>query len=380
MLVTASPTTLLDDLLDRIGVKLQLSQTAYDLAVQRYITIAKWLRADGSPLAKYKPDIYSQGSLRIRTTVKPRGRNEFDLDLVCEFQIGPDTFLDPIELLDLVEERLRANDLYKDKVERMNRCIRITYKNDFHMDILPARPNPSGCLYGEHCVAVPDCDADDWKPSNPKGYALWFENAAREAVVKFRRMVEPVPEQQAYEDLATLNRVVQLIKRRRDVSFEKSSVRPPISIVLTTLAAQNYSGHTSVFEAMSVVLSGIVSMIPDMAEGRLKVVNPTNPAEDLSERWEDEPEAYVAFVSWINAFRSEWESLSSQRGIHNIKAVLEKMFGERVTKEVVEEYIKSFDAPRQSEQLAVEKGTGLIVPATSSAATTIPRNTFYGDE
>jgi predicted ATP-binding protein involved in virulence len=159
-------------------------------------------------------------------------------------------------------------------------------------------------------------------------------------------------------------------------------LRPPISIVLTTLAAQNYGGHTSVFEAMSVILNGIVSMIPDLAEGRLKVENPTNPEEDLSERWEDEPEAYVAFVSWINTFRAEWEALSKQHGtgLHKIKVALEKMFGERVAKEVVEEYIRSFDEPRQTGQLAVEKGTGLIVPATSSAATMIPRNTFYGDE
>lgn len=381
MVLATSPTTELDDLLDRVGRKLQLSQTAYEQAVDRYGSVTRWLSADGSPLAKYNPDIYPQGSLRIGTTVKPRGRNEFDLDLVCEFQADPNAFPDPIDLLDLVEGRLNDNDLYRGKVKRMNRCIRLVYANEFHMDILPACPSASVCLYGEHCVVVPDCDADGWKPSNPKGYALWYEDAARRAVVVFRKSVEPVPQQQAYDELAALNRVVQLIKRHRDIFFEDAPKgRAPISIVLTTLAAQNYRGHSSVTEAMSVILNGIVGMIPDLAAGRLKVQNPTNPAEDLSEKWGGDPEAYLAFVSWVTGFRDRWGELTQQRGLPNVRAILEKMFGERVAKEVVEDHLKSLDGPRQSGGLAVERGTGTIVSAASSSATVIPRNTFYGSE
>src|SRR2546421_3670556 len=174
MVVAISPMTQLDDLLDRIGIKLQLSPTAYDLTVVRYGAIADWLRAEGSPLAEYELEIYPQGSLRIDTTVKLRGRKEFDLDFVCEFRVDPSVFRDPIKLLDMIEARLRAHGTYKHMVERKNRCIRIMYANEFYMDILPACPSPSICLYGEHCVVVPDCAADDLKPSNPKGYALWY--------------------------------------------------------------------------------------------------------------------------------------------------------------------------------------------------------------
>lgn len=380
MVVATSPTTQLDDLLDRIGVKLQLSSTAYDLAVARYKAIADWLRAEGSPLAGYELEIYPQGSMRIGTTVKLRGCQEFDLDFVCEFRVDPSVFPDPIKLLDLIEARLRAHGTYATMVERKNRCIRVMYANEFYMDILPACPSTSVCLYGEHCVVVPDCAADDWKPSNPKGYALWYEDRARRAVIELRKGIEPLPEQQAYEDLATLNRVVQLIKRRRDVFFEKAPKgRAPISIVLTTLAAQNYLGHASVSEALGVILDGILRMIPDVTQGRLKVVNPTNPDEDLSERWGYDPEAYLAFVSWVGGFRAEWSELMRQRGLPNVKSALEKMFGERVTKEVVEEQLRAYDSPRQDGGLGVMKGTGLIVPASSSA-TTIPRNTFYGGE
>src|SRR6266496_1625377 len=208
MLVSTAAAVQLDDLLDRIGIKLQLSDTAYERAEEHYKAIATLLRQPGSAVAKYRPDIYPQGSLRIGTTVKLRGRNEFDLDFVCEFQADPRIFPDPTVLLDIIEGILRANGIYREKVERKNRCIRVIYADEFYMDILPACPNPSTGLYGEHCVIVPDCSAQDWKHSNPKGYALWFENRAKEAVVKFRKAIEPLPEQQSYEELATLTRVV----------------------------------------------------------------------------------------------------------------------------------------------------------------------------
>jgi len=378
VIATSSSTAQLDDLLNRIGVKLQLSPSAYELSVARYKTIAAWLQAEGSPLAMYELEVYPQGSLRIGTTVKLRGRKEFDLDFVCEFQVDPGVFPDPIKLLDLIEARLRANATYRSMVERKNRCIRLTYANEFYMDILPACPKPSVGLYGEHCVVVPDCDADDWKPSNPKGFPLWYESKARAAIVTFSKSVEPLPGQQSYEDLATLNRVVQLLKRGRDIFFDgQPDGGAPISIVLTTLAAQNYLGHTSVSDAMGIVLAGIVEMIPDVAWGRLKVTNPTNPAEDFSERWDADPEAYLAFVSWIKEFKAKWEGLRGQTSIPSVKSSLEKMFGERIATEVVEEHVKAYEQPRESGRLGVEKGTGIIVSAGASA-TTIQRNTFFG--
>jgi hypothetical protein len=379
MVVSTAATTQIDDLLYRIGGKLQLSETAYGLAEERYRAIAALLQ-NSSRLAKYKPDIYPQGSLRIGTTVKLRGRREFDLDFVCEFQASAEMFPDPVLLLDIVEEILRSNGLYKDKIERKNRCIRIIYADEFYMDILPACPNPRPGPYGDTCVLVPDCNAQAWKHSNPKGFASWYETQARQAVVAFRKAIEPLPEQQSYEDLTALNRVVQLVKRHRDIFFEGEPKHAPISIVLTTLAAQTYLGQTSVSEAMMRVLNGICALIPNEVHGRMRVLNPTNTNEDLSERWDEQPEAYLAFVSWIRRFAKTWEGLLNAHGLQNVKAVLEGMFGERVAGVAVQEHIKAFEVRRQAGQLAVERGSGLIVPATVASSIAIPRNTFYGDE
>jgi hypothetical protein len=376
MLVTESAVSQLDDLLERIGVKLQISPTAHKQAKKRYKTIGAWLGAEGSPLAQYEPWIYSQGSLKIGTTVKPIGRNEYDLDLVCEFQMDWRLFPEPVKLLDIVWDRLYSNETYRPMIERMNRCIRINYANEFHMDILPACPKPEA---GLHCVVVPDCDAEDWKDSNPKGYALWFEAKAKQALAEFKRKnAEPLPEQQTFEELEPLKRAVQLMKRHRDVVFEKTSKLAPISIVLTTLAADHYQGQSSVNEALRGILDGIMASIPK--NERLYILNPTNPREDLSERWDDHPERYRAFVNFIRDFRNRWGKLNEQRGIQNIKVVLENMFGESIAKEVITEHIKAFDMARADGGLGVRKGSGIIGSATSAASIPVQRNTFYGEE
>lgn len=375
-------TAQLDDLLHRVGVKLQLSETAYRLAQSRYQTIAEWLSAQNSPFAAIPLNIFPQGSLRINTTIKPLARSEYDLDLVCLVVVNPENFKPPTILLDALEYRLRQHGLYKDMLERKNRCIRVKYANQFHLDILPACPNPSNGLHGHHCVLVPDSHAQAWKHSNPKGYAQWFEQRAEEAFANFKeRHIEPLQEQQSYAELATLQRVVQLMKRYRDISLAKHpEKRRPISIVLTTLAATAYTGHPSVTEALLNILDRISYQIPDITSGqRLIVLNPTNDREDLSERWDDDPEAYLLFVDWVNDFRRGLRTLLATSGLHHIKGALEKMFGETIAYEAVAEHLKFYEGQRQQGTLATQRNTGLIVPATITATTQIRSNTFFGN-
>jgi hypothetical protein len=210
MLLTQSFSYQFDDLLTRICSKLQISPTQHQLAETRYHAIGEWLSADGSRLAKYNPQIYAQGSLRIGTTVKPLFAQEYDLDLVCEIHVDPLLFPNPVELLNLVEGRLREHQIYNEMIERKNRCIRINYAGDFHLDILPACPDTAS---GATCVVVPDREARCWKHSNPKGFASWFDATAAEVRPEFKRFAEPLPEQVAAEDMVVLKLVVQLLKR-----------------------------------------------------------------------------------------------------------------------------------------------------------------------
>ena len=118
------------------------------------------------------------------------------------------------------------------------------------MDILPACRDDYN---GGTCIQVPDRDLRHWKPSNPIAYADWFKNASRRIIVKFsdslqglivaEATVEPLPALQATEEKTMLQLVVQFLKRWRDVHYANSEY-PPISIVLTTLAADLYTGSS----------------------------------------------------------------------------------------------------------------------------------------
>lgn len=373
MFLTESFGLQLDDLLDRICSKLQISVTQRQLAEDRYNAIGNWLSASESPLAAVKPLIYPQGSLRIGTTVHPLAHQEYDLDLVCEVQIDWRRVKNPVVLLNAVEARLSQHDTYKTMLERKNRCIRVKYAKEFHLDILPACPDSAS---GADCVVVPDREAKEWKPSNPKGYASWFESKARFFKVALAERVVPLPGEEPVALKAPLKLAVQLLKRWRDVTYAKDPATAPISIVLTTLAGQCYGNQESVNDALKGVLDGFVAGLPP--KGRLVVLNPANLQEDLSERWDKDPTAYYAFVSGITTFQKLWRELSQRQGIPQIVAALEGLFGEDLAKSVVAEQTKAIENQRSQQKLAVQKSSGTLTSVTTVGSLPLRPNTFHG--
>jgi len=90
----------LDELLDAICEKLQLSPTEYQLAERRYEGIGTYIDRHKLP-APFRPRVYPQGSVALGTTMRPKGRQEHDIDLVCELRIEPAAVPNPIAVLDL---------------------------------------------------------------------------------------------------------------------------------------------------------------------------------------------------------------------------------------------------------------------------------------
>jgi hypothetical protein len=140
-LIEASSTQILDDVLIRICDLMQLSSTQFSLAEQHYHAICEWLGARESVLYLYQPDLYPQGSVALGTTVRPQRGDEYDVDLVCELAIDPKSVTRPVQLLDLIEARMRESERYRNRLERKKRCLRVNYEHDFHLDILPGCPD-----------------------------------------------------------------------------------------------------------------------------------------------------------------------------------------------------------------------------------------------
>lgn len=366
----------IDDLLMRICAELQLDEKLYQLAETTYRAVGTWLESQ-ILVSQLRPRIYPQGSMLLGTTVRPLLGDEFDLDFVCEFNCGTSGFAEPIDALNTIELAMKSNSIYRPKVERMNRCIRLNYAHNFHLDILPACRDVQK---GGTCVLVPDRKLGTWTPSNPKGFGAWFERSASQMVRRtLMDKAAPIPVQQNAQHKPPLKLCVQLWKRRRDIRYRSDPEIAPVSVALTTLAGLIYRGEQSVMVAMGRILDetvrGIRSSYP-----RLVVLNPSNTDEDLSERWDSNRSAYREFVNGAAEFDAQWKALAQLRGIDKIARALEQLFGEEIAKRVVEKQTRDIEAKRNRNELGISKATGILAALAGPSVERIRPNTFYGEE
>jgi len=227
------------DLLEKVCDFLELSPSQYALAKQRYVGLGAFLAASEEPVLR-TVSIFLQGSTALRTTVKPIGVNEHDVDLVAHVP-DLDVNVSPAALKKSLGDRLRGSGHYAPLLEEMPRCWRLNYANEFHMDITPAIPNPA-CRFGGDLV--PDKTLRIWMASNPRGYKLLFERRAKLApVIRLRKRiaadsVEPYPQPGGFKGI--LRRTVQISKRHRDMTFVDDPDLAPLSVIITTLLARSY--------------------------------------------------------------------------------------------------------------------------------------------
>lgn len=360
----------LDALLFDICEELQLARTRYDVAVERYGTANRLLEKAGSPFQFLRPRIFPQGSMALGTTCKPVD-GPHDLDFVL--QIDPLRWpLHPLAGLNALYEFLRSNETYRGMISLKNRVVRLTYADEFYMDILPAYTDH---VSGGTCILVPDRQKLSLCPSNPEGFIRWFHNRC---FTRRRLLLEkamPVPPQQTVDEKEPLQLAVQLLKRWRDLAFDDSCA--VISVVLTTLAGTHYSGEESVSEALSAILAGIVKAIDvaDLFDKRIVVRNPSNIEEDFAERWDSNPNAYDEFKRGVRQFERNWSAIVV--GGRETNKELEKLFGEYVRSALIKRGQRLHEA-RKAGSLAV--GTTGAITGLGPGATSVPRNVFHGDE
>jgi hypothetical protein len=286
--------------------------------------------------------------------------------------------VDPVSVLKAVESRLKENEKLISIIQIKNRCIRLNYAGDFHLDVVPACP-----LNGNRdgFIKIPDRDLRDWRDSNSKGYANWFEERSKTFEVFMAKAafadMESLPEHEEVNEKPPLKKTVQLMKRHRDIYFQHYPQSAPVSILLTTLAGQEYQGEPSTRLALSTVLDGISRRLEE-GKGRISVFNPVNPSEDLSEKWRNDPQLYNKFLTWFNEFSRRWKSLNNTIGLPGIAAILRELFGEEVTDYAIDEQAEFVEKNRKNSTLKVAS-SGLIISKRDSGNIVKP-NTFYGSK
>jgi len=334
--------------LANIADSLDIPESKYEEAVSRYNSIGEWLDANDSKLHIYKPTIYPQGSFSLGTMVKPiNDSDEYDVDLVCYLKINKYN-ITKADLKNMVGDRLRENETYKNMIKEGKRCWTLNYANEFHMDILPAIPDYEK---QNDCILITDKRLVEWQKSNPKGYALWFidrmrvifEQRKAALAESIRANVEDVPD---YKVRTPLQRAVQILKRHRDIYFDGNDNKP-ISIIITTLAAHAYQNEADLFEALTNIINGMTK--PENLkgqQGQYYIPNPTNPEENFAEKWNDDATLPKVFFAWLSQLKSDIEAAIEQTDISEIKESFIPIFGEGITKTAFEKLESTTDTTK----------------------------------
>lgn len=364
---------LLNRLLFAGAEELDLTPTQYTRAVGHYQAVGEYLAEQGSPLEAYLPVVFAQGSMAIGTATKPIGRDEFDLDLMCQLQIHSKT--NPADVKRVVGERLRAHDTYRKMLREKNRCWRLIYAGEFHMDIIPGIPDSRE--QSLTALLVPDKELLCWKETDPKGYEAWFLDRARITVIDretVRAEVEPAPSPPNRRQKLPLQVVVQLLKRHRDLLFGDDD-DAPISIIITTLAGLAYDGSQSIIGALSDVIDRMPLYIRRTDQGAPVIENPVNARENFADKWVTHPRRERCFFEWITRTRRDFKEFEAAR-LSSLQDPLSTWVGQPAAMRAIKSYALTMQQLRNS-GIAVSAVTGELASGSAHAATS-PRHTFFG--
>ncbi len=380
-------------LLEKACDQLEWTHTQDESARQQYGAIGNWLGSSALPLLTCTR-IYPQGSVAHGTTVRPIGKNEYDVDLIA-FLTGATKWTSPAFVKQIIGDRLRANGLYRDKLEEMPRCWRINYANNFHLDITPSIRNPDCPNGGE---LVPDKNLGEWKPSNPQGFCDRF--AARALL----RPVRPLAKRSALAAAAdaeivpfptkatvrgVLRRAVQLLKRHRDIDFQTLDTSlAPLSIIITTLAskAYEYCVTSFVYENDFDLLLDTVRYMPHFIERRVIfgelhyfIWNETTQGENFAEKWNKERSRADQFYRWHSVALHEFTRLLEFEGLDAMASELGGYLGNDLARATVKELTDTVSFARRSGTLVAGASGLAAASATTARAAPVLANTFYGN-
>lgn len=355
----------LERLLVEVARQLQLPKTAESALRSEFSKLTRYLTVGN--LAGYQPSLYAQGSFRIGTTVRPLGGEEFDLDFIVELLAPPSH--DPTHIYELVARELERHPDYRGHIERKDRCIRLSFPGQYHIDVVPAVPAV------RDGIEIPDKGADglSWKYTDPKGYIRWFEAASLPTHLrKEHASVAPLPPEETVLSKTALQVGVQLLKRHHQLHTPEEKLRTP-SIVLTTIAGLDAAGHDSLGGCMNDIVAGILVY----ARTPRHVFHPTAQDEMLSDKWNDSS-VFSRYQNTSEKMASQWEQVVSAQGqgIPIVAQLLNEMFGNEIVQRAIKAVGTEAGSMKKQGRLAAGAGGGVSIVAKGRGD---KRGTFYGD-
>jgi Second Messenger Oligonucleotide or Dinucleotide Synthetase domain len=394
------------EILDELGKTLDISEAQYDAAVKSYNAVGDWLSKKDSALAIFKLIIAPQGSFLLGTMIKPINEaDDLDIDLVCELT-GKRPEWTQADVKNIIGDCLKENENYKKMLDKEGRrCWTLIYSEsaNYHMDILPSIVSNDFRIILEKTFSIDGGDDLDkisiritdkkelnynsetnierWLKCNPFGYGKWFLDRGiifNDRTFSLSESIKSVPKYQKQK--LPLQRVVQILKRHRDMMFNGDEDKP-ISIIITTLAAKAYKKDTDVFEALNNICNNMISFIEEKySEKHQRIIkwvsNPVNEQENFADKWAENTKKQDNFYAWVLQVQKDISVITQQNGLSRIQESFEKPFGKAVAYKTFSNYGENMRLLRESGALKMASNSGLL----GSIGTTVKNHNFYGKE
>lgn len=342
--------------LNKLVSGLDISPSMHQDAENKYKALGEFLKSK-----EIECDIYPQGSFALGTTIRPLKENkhsDYDLDFICLLKYNKNLY-SAFDIRNIIEEALK-NSIYKDKLTPYDKCLTISYAQNFNIDILPSVykfSEESNYILITHKKNENNVE---YFSANPKDYVNWFENinlrypSAKENTYSY--YCESVQDNKIEElpslfKRTSLQRVIQILKYHRDhyYSKRKKNDKKVISAIITTICTQIADEINRFDLDIENLLKVIVdelkiyslhltnsSDIFDQRYSEKKVIkktgknweilNPVNSEDNLADQWNNDEEKAQLFFEWIEALREEF--LSDKTNDIEYLYSLENIFGE----------------------------------------------------
>lgn len=412
------------DLLEKLSTNLSITRSQHEAAVESYKAVGKYLSSESSPLSIYEPYIKPQGSFIIGTTIQSIDEDgDIDLDVVCEFKRKKMSWTQ-YHLKNAVGDYLKENRTYEKLLDiEGRRCWTLKYREEglknqrYHMDILPAIvangysyilensfKNLMDEDYEKLQLSITDNEKsnyymstfpEEWLQSNPYGYAKWFMKKALLVGNQFKNLyslnesVKPTPDYQ--EERLPLQRVVQLLKRHRDIYFSKEEnddirKQKPISCIITTLAARAYRGESNLVDAIWGVINRMkdeieFKYVPEYGKEVEWISNPVNVSENFADRWNDNDSCRRNnFYRWLDQLRVDLNDAENKTGLQNISESLSSSFGRKPVQDAFSQQGNEMRILTEDNKNSISRSLGILGTATTGLndVVKVKPHDFYG--
>lgn len=245
-----------------------------------------------------------QGSWPHKTIISPLPNKEFDADFLL--RLTPVDGWEPQDYLKQTRAVFRRSFVYKDTVRKKNRCVRIGYVNDCHVDVVPHLVLPDGRQ------VIVDYSKNAYEDTNPAGFTAWMKEK---------------------DGLANghLRRTIRLIKYLRDY---KGTFSAP-SVILTTLLGARvqswdadtlYSDLPTSFVRLLTDLDSWLSLYPLMPS----LEDPSCTGTYFNHRWTEDK--YSNFTKWIKYYAAKANAALTEQDKDSSVALWREIFGDAFDK------------------------------------------------